>query len=405
MPSLSTKRGVEFSKLNALSPSEDDPHLGANGVLLSDEIQFYAQYHNLIAPFEAKNLKPAAYELTIGDEYFLSGEFLTLDVASDDRNRVIIPPFQVAVLKTTEILCLPRYIIARWNIRVRHAYSGLLWVGGPQVDPGYVGHLYCPIYNLSDKEVTLHIGEPIAVIDFVKTTPFNKTKSDKELVRYQHPPKRVIMEDYGIDELRSALFTKAGERLLEFDEEIRDQRVRFNVYTQISFVMFALMISLIAIISRTNAENLSLGAEFLGAGTLAISVAALLVALFSHIGRRVGRLVYESYGRIMGSRARAAMRFLRRAWWAGIAASLLLAIGGGYAVYSRIEPAFKDLRQQRVLMKTDLEDLRTSTAADLRQLSGRLVRVEQSRSATLDDLEKLKTALEQEIQAVRSGTK
>jgi uncharacterized protein involved in exopolysaccharide biosynthesis len=56
-------------------------------------------------------------------------------------------------------------------------------------------------------------------------------------------------------------------------------------------------------------------------------------------------------------------------------------------------------------MKTDLEDLRTSTAADLRQLSGRLVRVEQSRSATLDDLEKLKTALEQEIQAVRSGTK
>jgi prefoldin subunit 5 len=99
------------------------------------------------------------------------------------------------------------------------------------------------------------------------------------------------------------------------------------------------------------------------------------------------------------------MRFLRRAWWAGIAASLLLAIGGGYAVYSRIEPAFKDLRQQRVLMKTDLEDLRTSTAADLRQLSGRLVHVEQSRSATLDDLEKLKTALEQEIQAVRSGTK
>jgi hypothetical protein len=239
------------------------------------------------------------------------------------------------------------------------------------------------------------------VIDFAKTTPFFKSKGNQELVRYPHPPKRVVMEDYGIDDLRSALFTKAGERLVEFEEEIRDQRTRFNTYTQISFVMFGLMISLIAIISRTNAENLSLQAAFLGAGTLAISTAALLVAIFSHVSRRVGRLVYELYGRIMGSRARDAMRFLRHAWWAGIAASLLFAIGGGYAVYSQIEPVFKDVRQQRVLMKTDFENLRTSTASDINQFSVRLAHIEQSRLATLDNLESLKATLEQEIQAIR----
>jgi hypothetical protein len=44
MPSLSIKRNAEFSKLNALSSSEDDPHPGAQGVLLSDEIRFYAHF-------------------------------------------------------------------------------------------------------------------------------------------------------------------------------------------------------------------------------------------------------------------------------------------------------------------------------------------------------------------------
>lgn len=278
-------------------------------------------------------------------------------------------------------------------------------MGGPQVDPGYIGHLYCPIYNLSDKEVALHIGEPIAVIDFVKTTLFDKTKSQHELVRYPHPPKRVVMEDYGIDDLRSALFTKARERLVEFEEEIRDQRQRFNTYTQISFVMFALMISLIAIISRANAENLSLGAAFLGAGTIAISVAALLIALFSYVGRRVGRLVYELYGRIMGTRARDAMRFVRNAWWVGIITSVLFAIGGGYAVYSQVEPIFRDLRQQRVLTKSDLNELSKSITADIGQLSTRVAHIEQSPTATVEDLENLKASLEREIQAMKSRGK
>ena len=127
MPSLSQKREAELHKLAELPPSEDDPHKNVHGVLLRDEIQFYVRHCHLITPFDPKNLKPAGYELTVGDEYFISGEFLTLDADSDQRNKVVIPPFQVAVLKTAEVLCIPRYLIARWNIRVRHAYSGLLW--------------------------------------------------------------------------------------------------------------------------------------------------------------------------------------------------------------------------------------------------------------------------------------
>jgi hypothetical protein len=165
------------------------------------------------------------------------------------------------------------------------------------------------------------------------------------------------------------------------------------------------MISLIAIISRANAENLSLGAAFLGAGTIAISVAALLIALFSYVGRRVGRLVYELYGRIMGTRARDAMRFVRNAWWVGIITSVLFAIGGGYAVYSQVEPIFRDLRQQRVLTKSDLNELSKSITADIGQLSTRVAHIEQSPTATVEDLENLKASLEREIQAMKSRGK
>jgi deoxycytidine triphosphate deaminase len=323
MPTLEKKRAAELAKLSQLTPSDVDPHPKVRGVLLSDEIAFYADNHKLIAPFDRANLKPAAYELTIGDEYFLSGEFLTLDSASDDNNKIVIPPFEVAVLKTTEILCLPRYLIARWNIRVKHAYSGLLWVGGPQVDPGYVGHLFCPIYNLSDKSVTLHAGDPIAVIDFVKTTPYDKDNKSPDLESYNFPPKRLILEDYGIDELRSALFTRAGAKLAEFEDEIKSLGSRFITFTQISFAIFALVIALVATSSKVGAENLSLGAAISGAGTLAISVAAILVAIFSYVHWRVGRLVYEQFGRLMGNRAQEARRFLRRAWWLGMSISTL----------------------------------------------------------------------------------
>jgi hypothetical protein len=99
------------------------------------------------------------------------------------------------------------------------------------------------------------------------------------------------------------------------------------------------------------------------------------------------------------------MRFLRRAWWAGIATSTLLSLGGGYVVYVMIEPVFRDLREQHVLTKTDLEGLNSTMSADIRQLSGRLTRLEEGRTATLDDLQNLKTTLEKEIQAIRSGTK
>ena len=190
------KRADEKIRLSTLAPPEEDERKDLHGVLLVGEIERLCHTKKLIWPFDLAHLRPASYRLTVGKDYFLGGEYFTI---KDDENSVVIRPFEVVVLQTAETIRMPLYLIGRWNIKVTHAYKGLLWVGGPQVDPGWVGHLFCPIYNLSDKEVTLRCGEEIAVIDFVKTTPFSRTEvHDEKHEVYPFPPDNVILEDYGI---------------------------------------------------------------------------------------------------------------------------------------------------------------------------------------------------------------
>jgi len=400
MSTLSQKRASQKEHILSRRPSEDDPHRGIHGVLLSDEITYYARNHNLIEPFNPENLKPAGYELTVGDEYFLSGEFLTLDSEKPEAAKITIPPFEVAVLKTAEILCLPRYVIARWNIRVKHAYSGLLWVGGPQVDPGWIGHLFCPIYNLSDKPVTLKLGEPLALMDFVKTTPFDKNKPLTELKRYE-TPKRMFIEEYNIDELRSALFTRAGEKLAEFDQSIRNLEGRFTFFTQISFTIFAVVIALLALSSKVGADALVMSSSLWASLTTAVSIAALLVAIFSHVEWRIGRFVTERYGILMGNRARDARRFLRRSWFGAAGVSVLCAIVGGVVVYRLSEPLFSDIRQQHFLTKSDLDATTSLTSASISELMNRVAALE--RRTPVNEMDGLRRDKQRDLQELRDS--
>jgi deoxycytidine triphosphate deaminase len=207
---LKTRRQREVDRLRELyekRPRSDDG-FDFEGVLLSDAIKRCVESFALIEPFNQENLKAACYKLTVGDEYAIGGKINPL---SDEpgKNEIRIPPFEVAVIKTHETINMPRFLIGRWNIQVSRAYKGLVWVGGPQVDAGYVGHLFCPIYNLSDQDVLLFKGEPIAVIDFVPTTRFHPGKSEP----YKFPPDRVLFEEYEPNRLVSGLVSQAKERL------------------------------------------------------------------------------------------------------------------------------------------------------------------------------------------------
>ncbi len=180
----------ERKRLENLPSIPYDLNIHRMGVLLSDEIQYYRDNFNLIDPWEPSCLRPAGYDLRVGSNVSINGKNEELR----EFQSITIGPYQVAIIETYETLNMPRFLIGRWNIRVALAYDGLLWVGGAQVDPGFRGHLACPIYNLSDKNVSLAFKQPIAMLDFVTTTKLTRHSlsfdwaNRKKVVFWQYGP-------------------------------------------------------------------------------------------------------------------------------------------------------------------------------------------------------------------------
>ena len=284
------RREIELARLRNMRDLRVDPHASKSGVLHSDEIVFYAKEAQLILPFKAENLKPAGYELTIGDEAMIGGERVCLEGVDSELR---IPPFEVAVVKTAETINLPRFLIARWNIRVKWAYKGLLWVGGPQVDPGYVGHLFCPIYNLSNELVKLTKGEAIALMDFVKTTEACNSESNGRATKeYERPPKRVVIEDYGVEGFRSASFSQ-GENI---KKEISEVKGRVDLFTTFVFVILAILVTAISLPYFTNQIS-KVDRNVWDSLPFAFSSFAVLIALFGKSGKLSHRGVYSGGGK------------------------------------------------------------------------------------------------------------
>ena len=231
---------------NGWKSLEEDPRQEVwdawpGAVLLDDEIKYYATKVTpcLISPFNEDNLKPARYQLTLGSEAIVGGKTVHID----EDHPLVIEPHQAAIVRTQEELNLPRFLIARWNLTVDMVYKGLLWVGALQVDPGWVGYLPCPLYNLSDDKVVIKPGDRLFTIDFVRTTRFkassNRKYPDKDPPPHINPPIRV----YDENSLHSGPY--------EILEELRGlQKFREIGYGAIGlmFTVLAIMVAALAVV-------------------------------------------------------------------------------------------------------------------------------------------------------------
>lgn len=232
-------------------PPRTDRSVLPTGVLLSDEIEFYCQNYKLVDPYEPKNLMAASYELRVGDKYAIGKTIHTIS-----RGGVLeIPKFEVMVIEILETINMPDFLIGRWNIRTRWAYAGLIWVGGPQVNPGYRGRIMCPLWNLSNRPIKIPWGEAIAVMDFVTTTPPTESSNRRPL---WHERTRFVFEEYVSGDLRSGLVTDAVEKIVELDSKskatrnevvalIDASRNRVDNVTSIMFTALGVLVAAIAI--------------------------------------------------------------------------------------------------------------------------------------------------------------
>jgi len=251
-----TEEQVDLPTAVTLLPDEPP------GVLVSSEIIECVKRYNMIHPFypekEKDRLKPAAYHLSLGRECRVGDKTIFLD----ERNPYLrIEPYQVAIVQTLEELNMPNNVIGRWNLRISCVYKGLLWVGGPQVDPGYKGYLYCPLYNLSTETAVLEFGEPIATIDFVRTTPGRSV---------DYKPKRKRMADYG--------FLKSGPK--ETLDKVKETANRMQIFETTMITAMGIIIAALAILATSSLVP-SAATLLIAVGAIATFAAGFLIGLVS----------------------------------------------------------------------------------------------------------------------------
>jgi len=322
---------IEIARLRQLPEIPDTLPSGeiVPGVLLSERIKHFVTKYNMIHPFDEDHLKPASYELSVGDSY-AKGE----KISQLNPGEVIkIEPFNVVVIQTLETLNLPRFLIARWNLRIKWAYKGLLWVGAPQVDPGFKGFLACPLYNLSNKEVEISHGEPIAAMDFVTTTPV--TTASK---RYDWSGRtRIVLADYEKDRLESALYTDAARKLVEFGKVTQDLRVevdefgrrvegiggRVDSFTVLTFTIVAVLFAALGVAFSRSSQTSFWGS---GAPLAAISLWFSLRAFYLSRSR-------HGSGKTL--------------LWLEIVLGVLIAVGIGIGEYKTSGHAAVEIREAR----------------------------------------------------------
>ena len=215
-------------------------------VLLADEILRLCEIDTpMIEPFSPSQLRPASYQLTLGAEIHVGGE----DKLLNQSDGIVLEPHQVAVVCTREKLRIPRDIIARWSIRVRNIYEGLLWTGGPQVDPGWEGPLFCPIYNLAERKVVLKYGDPMFTIDFTHTTEIgNAYKELKQKPEYSRvwfmPRPDTTLAEHDRHRLHSAPY----ETLREVRELSRFREIGYGAIG-LMFAVLAIMVAALAVLA------------------------------------------------------------------------------------------------------------------------------------------------------------
>jgi deoxycytidine triphosphate deaminase len=146
----------------------EDPLPEWQGMLSSDLIAYYDdQIGGMIGPWTDAQLKPAGYELTLGEMCLVQGE---RKILTPDDPWVEIPPNSIVFVSMEQWVRLPHYIAARFDLAIEFIYQGILLGTGPHVDPGFQGVLSCPLHNISNDAVHMRLSRTFAKMDFAKTS-------------------------------------------------------------------------------------------------------------------------------------------------------------------------------------------------------------------------------------------
>lgn len=128
----------------------------------------------VIEPFDESQVQPATYDVRVGIQAATTSTKKIINVKEDGY--VTLSPGDFGVVIALEYLKLGPQYVARFGLRSKFARKGLIATTGPQIDPGFSGHLIVGITNLTPRTVTLSFKDDFLSIEFHKLEePASKT--------------------------------------------------------------------------------------------------------------------------------------------------------------------------------------------------------------------------------------
>jgi dCTP deaminase len=125
-----------------------------------------AKAEELIQPFDRGAVKHGAYQLSLGEEVFVTGQNRGTKAFLSQGRQVAIPPGQFAHLLAAEKIRIPDDAIGFISIRAAFKFEGLVNVSGFHVDPGFHGQLVFSVYNAGSRPVVLARGDQLFLLWF-----------------------------------------------------------------------------------------------------------------------------------------------------------------------------------------------------------------------------------------------
>lgn len=119
----------------------------------------------IITVFNSERVQQAAYELSVGGEYYVTsmkGGRKVLGLG----DQIEIPPGQLALLITEERLKVPANVIGFISMKFGPKKRGLINVSGFHVDPGFQGRLKFSVYNAGSTKFFFDPGQALFLIWF-----------------------------------------------------------------------------------------------------------------------------------------------------------------------------------------------------------------------------------------------
>ena len=162
---LLEKAQEKYEKFSKLDPF---PEIG-DALLNSVDILKYVEAVGMITPFNINRLEGVTYTCHFSGEYhYWDGDKKHSATLAESDPPLRLRSNSIVYLKIEEEFRIPHYLIFRYNLEVSHVYKGLLLGTGPIVDPGFTGHLYIPLHNLTSNEYEIKKGASLITLEFTK---------------------------------------------------------------------------------------------------------------------------------------------------------------------------------------------------------------------------------------------